>query len=124
MMTGIRLKEKVKPFAKRMEGIAHPIRLSILYLLAHKDFPLHELAENMDYPSNLVSHHISQLVSSGWVEKKKWKQYVYYHLKHRVLFDWYRLFSGTPLAKEVIEKKLAAKACLPAGRGTLPADGV
>jgi DNA-binding transcriptional ArsR family regulator len=106
MITGVRLKEKVKPFAKRMEGIAHPIRLSILYLLAYKDFPLHEIAENLDYPQNLVSHHLGTLLSAGWVVKKKWKQYVYYHLKTRVLFDWYRLFSGTPLEKEVINKKL------------------
>jgi len=109
MLTGVRLKEKAKPFAKRMEGIAHPIRLSILYLLAFKDFQLHELAENLDYQPNLVSHHVSKLVSSGWVEKKKWKQYVYYHLKTRVLFDWYRLFAGTPLEKEVISKKLVAR---------------
>ena len=108
MITGVRLKEKVKPFAKRMEGIAHPIRLSILYLLAYKDFPLHEIAENLDYPQNLVSHHLKTLSSAGWVVKKKWKQYVYYHLKTRVLFDWYRLFSGTPLEKEVISKKLAS----------------
>jgi len=106
MLTGIRLKEKTKPIAKRIEGIAHPIRLSILYLLAHKDFPLHELSEYIDYPSNLISHHINTLQSSGWVTKKKWKQYVYYHLKTRVLFDWYRLFSGTPLDKEIIRKKL------------------
>jgi len=109
MVTGIRLKEKVKPFAKRIQGISHPIRLSILYVLAFKDFPLHEIAENLDYPSNLISHHITTLVKSGWVEKKKWKQYVYYHLKHRILFDWYRLFIGTPLQQEVIYKKLSNK---------------
>jgi len=108
MVTGVRLKERVKPFAKRMEGIAHPIRLSILYILAFKEYPLHEIAENLDYKPNLVSHHLTILQSSGWVEKKKWKQYVYYHLKHRVLFDWYRLFNETPLAKEVIAKKLAS----------------
>jgi len=106
MVTGIRLKEKVKPFAKRIQGISHPIRLSILYILAFKDFPLHEIAENLDYPQNLISHHITQLVSSGWVEKKRWKQNMYYHLKQRVLFDWYRLFSETPLQKEVISKKI------------------
>jgi len=106
MITGVRLKEKVKPYAKKIVGIAHPIRLSILYLLAFKDFPLHEIAENLDYPQNLVSHHLTTLGKGGWVEKKKWKQYVYYHLKHRQLFDWYRLFSGSPLEKEVISKKL------------------
>jgi DNA-binding transcriptional ArsR family regulator len=106
MITGIRLKEKVKPFAKKMQGIAHPIRLSILYLLAFKDYPLHEIAENLDHPPNLVSHHMKTLLSSGWVEKKKWSRYMYYHIKHRMLFDWYRLFFGTPLEKEVISKKL------------------
>ncbi len=100
------MKEKVKPHAKKIQGIAHPIRLSILYLFAHNDFPLHEIAENLDYPSNLVSHHLTILLGSGWVIKKKWKQYVYYHLKTRMLFDWYRLFVDTPLQKEVISKKL------------------
>ncbi len=107
MLTGIRLKEKSTIIAKRTQGISHPIRLSILYLLAFKDFPLHELASNLDYPGNLISHHLGILQRSGWVEKKKWKQYVYYHLKHRVLFDWYRLFTGTPLEKEVLTKKSA-----------------
>jgi DNA-binding transcriptional ArsR family regulator len=106
MLTGVRLKERTKTFAKKIQGISHPIRLSILYLLAFKDFPLHEIAENLDYPANLVSHHASILISSGWVEKKKWKQYVYYHLKTRMLFDWYRLFVDTPLQKEVISRKL------------------
>jgi len=106
MITGVRLKEKVKPFSKRMQGIAHPIRLSILYILAFKDFPLHEIAANLDYRPNLISHHLNILLSSGWVEKKKWKQYVYYHLRHKVLFDWYRLFVETPLQKEVIGRKL------------------
>lgn len=106
MLTGIRLKERSKQFSKKLQGLAHPIRLSIVYMLAFKDFQLYEISENLDYPPNLISHHIKTLQRSGWVVKKKWKQYAYYHLKTRILFDWYRLFIDTPLQKDIISKKL------------------
>jgi DNA-binding transcriptional ArsR family regulator len=106
MLTGIRLREKVKPFAIRQTALAHPIRLSILYLLANSPMLMHEIAENVDYPGNLVSHHLSVLLKGGWVQKVKLGKTVTYSLREHALFDFFRLFEGTSLERNVIEKRL------------------
>jgi DNA-binding transcriptional ArsR family regulator len=106
MLTGIRLKEKVKPFALRERAIAHPIRLSILYILAHGAYNLSDIALSIDYSPNLVAHHLKVLMRGGWVGKSKVAGTYLYTLNERMLFDFFRLFEGTALERNVIEKRL------------------
>jgi len=106
MITGYRLKERVKPYAERQEAIAHPIRLSILHILAHGPMVMHEIAKNVDYKENLVAHHLHTLLKAGWITKEKKGRNVVYAFKERQLFSFYRLFEDTPLYREVIEKRL------------------
>lgn len=105
MLTGYRLQERVKPYAKRQQAIAHPIRLSILYLLSHDPMTPHEMASCLDYRENLVAHHLHILLRAGWITKEKKGKNVVYALKERQLFTFYRLFDDTPLYYDVISKK-------------------
>jgi DNA-binding transcriptional ArsR family regulator len=105
MLTGYRLKERVKPYSQRQNAVAHPIRLSILYLLAHGSMVMHDIVECLDYKENLVAHHLHILLKAGWVTKEKKGKNVVYSLKERQLFTFYRLFDDTPLYHSVISKK-------------------
>lgn len=105
MLTGYRLKERVKPYAVKQGALAHPIRLSILYLLSHGPMVAHEIVTCLDYKENLVSHHVKILLRAAWITKEKKGKNVVYSLKERQLFTFYRLFDDTPLYHSVISKK-------------------
>lgn len=106
MLTGVRLKEKARMFEKKMRGPAHTIRLSIIYLLAHGELPLHEIVLDIDKPQNLVSHHIKVLVSSGWVGKRIEGREVYYRLIDRGFFELTRLVVDTSFYHNTLMKRL------------------
>ena len=106
MITGIRLKEKIQPFGKRMRGLGHDCRLSILYTLAFGELPLHEIVLDVDKPENLVAHHIGILIKSGWVGKRKVGREVFYRLNERAFFELFRLFTDTPFFHQTLSKRL------------------
>jgi len=99
MATGIRLKEKTKPIGKKLEGIAHPHRVAILYLLSHQPFPMHEITENLDIAPNLVSHHLDILIKTGWIQKTKSRKTVTYQLKRRTCTEIKKFFEETPFGR-------------------------
>jgi DNA-binding transcriptional ArsR family regulator len=106
MLTGYRLKERVKPYAERQGALAHPIRLSILHILAHGPMVMYEIVKHLDYKETVVAHHLHTLLKAGWITKEKKGKNVVYSFKERQLFSFYRLFEDTPLRREVIEKRL------------------
>ncbi len=106
MLTGVRLKEKARMFEKKMQGPAHTIRLSIIYLLAHGELPLHEIVLDIDKPQNLVSHHMKVLEKSGWVGKRVDGREVYYRLIDRGFFELTRLLVDTPFYHTTLMKRL------------------
>src|SRR3989304_10520732 len=104
MLTGTRLKEKVKPFARRLKGIAHVYRLAIVYLLAQEARQVREITDNLGLPENLVSHHLKQLYLGGWVLKTRKGRDVTYQLNEKAFFEINRLLSDTPYFREVLSK--------------------
>jgi len=106
MLTGIRLKEKVRLFEKKMKGPAHEIRLAIIYTLAHGELPLHEIVLDVDEAQNLVSHHMNILEKSGWVAKREEGREVYYHLIDRGFFELMRMLVDTPYYHQILLKRL------------------
>jgi len=106
MLTGVRLKEKTRLFEKKMKGPAHEIRLSIIYILAHGELPLHEIVLDIDKPQNLVSHHMAVLEKSGWVGKRTEGREVYYHLIDRGFFELSRMVVDTPFYHQTLLKRL------------------
>ncbi|OGG11799.1 hypothetical protein A2Z00_01895 [Candidatus Gottesmanbacteria bacterium RBG_13_45_10] len=99
MLIGARLKEKVKPFAKKVHGIAQGYRLSILYLLAHEPMEVRDITDHLGIAENLVSHHLKQLYLSGWVVKTRTGRLVTYRLNEKAFLEFNRLFEDTPFAK-------------------------
>ena len=106
MLTRARLKEKVKPFARRFRGVAQIYRLSILYLLAYEPMEAHDIADGLGLAGNLVSHHLKQMYLSGWVLKIRKGRVVTYRLNEKAFFEFNRLFEDTPFHKDVLSKYL------------------
>jgi len=106
MLTGIRLKEHVTPFARRLTAASHPLRLAILHVLCSGDMRTGDIASNVDIPENLAVHHLMNLTATGWVTKNRLGKTVTYHLNDKAFFDWYRVFADTAFGREVISKKV------------------
>ncbi len=104
MLTGGRLKEKVKPFAKHLRGAAHPHRLAIIYLLAHDPMEVRDIVDNLGLAENLIAHHLKQMHLSGWVVKTRQGRSVTYRLSEKAFFELYRLLDNTPFARQVLSK--------------------
>jgi ArsR family transcriptional regulator, lead/cadmium/zinc/bismuth-responsive transcriptional repressor len=104
MLTRARLREKVKPVARRMRSVAQVYRLSILYLLAHEPMIVKDIMDHVGLPENLVGHHLKQLHLGGWVMKTKNGREVTYQIREKAFFEFNRLFEDTPFEKEVLSK--------------------
>jgi DNA-binding transcriptional ArsR family regulator len=106
MLTGIRLKEKTRLFAPKMQALAHPHRLAILHILAYGELPLHAIVANLDEAENLVSHHIKKLLITGWVGKRIEGRQTYYFIKERGFFELFRMLVETPFYRNTLMKQL------------------
>lgn len=106
MLTGIRLKEKTRIFALKMQALGHAHRLAILHVLAYGELPLHEIVGNLDEAENLVSHHIKKLLTTGWVGKRVEGRQTYYFLKERGFFELFRMLVETPFYRTTLSKQL------------------
>ncbi len=108
MVTRVRLREKIKPHAARIRGIAHPHRLSILYLLCHDALDVRDIVAHVDLPENLVSHHLKQMLLSGWVTKTRTGRRVTYQLQEKAFRDIYAFLSDTPFVRNLLGIKRGA----------------
>jgi|SRR3989344_2736164 len=105
MVTGKRLHEKVKPFAGRVRGIAHPHRLAIMYLLAHEPLWVRDIVDYLGLAENLVSHHLKQMHATGWVFKEKVGRTVTYRLNEKAFFEIKKLLADTPFERQYLSPK-------------------
>ena len=105
MVTGKRLHEKVKPFANRVRGVAHPHRLAIMYLLAHDPLEVRDIVDYLGLAENLVSHHLKQMHNSGWLSKEKIGRSVTYRLNEKAFFEVKKLLADTPFDRQFLSKR-------------------
>jgi len=101
MLTRARLREKVKPFARRIRGMAQTHRLAILYILAHDPLEVREITDHLGIKENLVAHHLKQLVKTGWIVREKEGRWVKYRLINKNFSEFYRLFEDTPIESKL-----------------------
>lgn len=94
MLTKNRLKEKVRPVAKLMEGVANVYRLAIVYLLSSNDLLSRELVGALGLPQNLVSHHLKVLLATGWVTRERAGKKVTYRLNKEAVGRLQKLLSS------------------------------
>ena len=102
MITGIRLKEKSKNFSRIIRGVSHAHRLGILYILSHKPMEAHYIAANIDFSENLISHHLKQMLVSGWVIKTRIGRTMMYEINPKVFKNLMKFLEGTPLARKIV----------------------
>ena len=67
--------------ASILKGIAHPVRLSIVELLAEKDLCVKEIAERYPYDRTTISKHLAQLKKLDILEGHRDGLNIYYRLK-------------------------------------------
>lgn len=79
-------KEKLEMAAFILRTVAHPVRLSIINLLASKDkMSVNELCEALTVEQSSVSHHLSNMKIKGLLKSEKKGVQVFYSLKERDL---------------------------------------
>ncbi|MGK2950341.1 MAG: ArsR/SmtB family transcription factor [Acidimicrobiales bacterium] len=68
-----------------LKALAEPRRWQILELLSAEELCVCHLAEGLEVPQPLVSHHLKVLREAGLVESEKHRQWTYYRLSPGVL---------------------------------------
>ncbi|MCC5814953.1 MAG: winged helix-turn-helix transcriptional regulator [Leptospira sp.] len=66
---------------KGIQGIAHPIRLLILYALSSKEMSVGELVTLLGTSQSAASQHLSKMKNNGILESRKKSNMVFYSLK-------------------------------------------
>lgn len=64
-----------------LKALAEPRRWRIVELLAAEELCVCHLAEELEVPQPLVSHHLRVLRHAGLVESDKHRQWTYYRLR-------------------------------------------
>ncbi len=104
MTTGKRLLDKVTPFAAKMDGIGHPFRLAIIYLLCDDPKEVRDLVIALNIKENLLAHHLKYLHLTGWVMRTKQGRTVTYRLNEKAFFELNKLLGDTPFWRQNLAK--------------------
>ena len=67
--------------AQILKGFAHPVRLSIVELLAEKELCVKEIADLYPFDRTTISKHLAQLKKLNILEGVRDGLNIYYHLK-------------------------------------------
>lgn len=68
-----------------LKALADPRRWRIVELLSFEELCVCHLAEALEVPQPLVSHHLKVLRDAGLVESEKYRYWTYYRLRTDVL---------------------------------------
>ena len=81
-MTINTLNKKHERTASILKAIAHPLRLSIIYLLHHRgSITVSEIVAAIGKPQTMISQHLTKLYIKGLLTKERKGQCIYYGLK-------------------------------------------
>jgi ArsR family transcriptional regulator len=70
---------------KILKGIAHPVRVAIVKMLANKELCACEIAEQFSSDRTTVSKHLALMRDLGIIEDRRDGQNIFYSLKMRCL---------------------------------------
>ena len=105
MTTGKRLLQRVAPFSILLKGLAHPYRISIVYLLAHDPMWGEDLARDLKIKENLLMHHLNAMAKAGWVTKKQDGRHKLYSLRAKTFRELPKLLADTPFWRTLSETR-------------------
>lgn len=78
--------EKLEKAAYILKTVAHPLRLSIIDLLAEKErMSVNEICEALSCEQSLLSHHLSNMRIKGLLKSERQGVQIFYSLKERDL---------------------------------------
>ena len=76
------LNKKQLDFAiKGIQGIAHPVRLMILYALSREELSVNDLSSFAGVSQSVTSQHLSKMKESGILDSRKESNEVFYYVK-------------------------------------------
>lgn len=68
-----------------LKVVAEPMRWRLVQLLAAEELCVCHLAEELDAPQPLISHHLRVLREAGLVETSRFRYWTYYRLRPELL---------------------------------------
>lgn len=99
-------------------GLADPVRILILYVLAENSSHVSALAENLNIPQPTVSRHLKTLRERGLVFSQRDGQYIHYHLADQRVIAALDLLRAV-MADNLKEQAQIANAATQANQSTL-----
>jgi len=95
-------------------GLADPIRILILYRLAHAKLNVTELSNTLDVPQPTISRHLKVLRDRDMVRAEREGQSVFYTLSD------YRIIDALDLLRSVLAGSLESQGALAQSAGASP----
>ncbi|MBP7282717.1 MAG: winged helix-turn-helix transcriptional regulator [Leptospiraceae bacterium] len=74
-------KKQLDVAIKGLQGIAHPVRLMILYALSREELSVNDLADFTGVSQSVTSQHLSKMKDNGILDSRKESNKVFYYVK-------------------------------------------
>lgn len=74
-------KKQLDVAIKGIQGIAHPVRLMILYALSREELSVNDLADFTGVSQSVTSQHLSKMKDNGILDSRKESNKVFYYVK-------------------------------------------
>jgi DNA-binding transcriptional ArsR family regulator len=79
-------KDQLEKASEKLKAMAHPIRISILFILKEGDkMTVTQIHESLGIEQSTTSHHLGILKDKGVLCSKREGKNTFYYLKHTVL---------------------------------------
>lgn len=88
-----------------INGLAHPYRIAIVYLLSHEPMWGEDLARNLHIKENLLMHHVNAMYKAGWIIKEQDGRHKLYKLRAKTFRELPKLLKDTPFGRMHIWNK-------------------
>lgn len=89
-------RKQIESVAQGLQGISHPVRIGIIYLLLQEELSVNELSESLGVSQSVTSQHLSKLKESDILDSRKESNRVYYYIKNpnyknlfKIIFKFY-----------------------------------
>lgn len=74
-------KKQLENSVKVLQGISHPVRLSILYALTKEELSVNSLSDLTSVSQSVTSQHLGKMKDAGLLESRKDSNKVFYYIK-------------------------------------------
>lgn len=74
-------KKVIETAVKGIQGISHPVRLTILYALSKQEMSVGDLSSYCGVSQSVTSQHLSKMKENGLLDNRKESNKVYYSIK-------------------------------------------